>query len=118
MSSPGPFSDKPESAAIAKLQAVEQDLDAGEINELAVVAEGEEKTSWFVWSLVFCAAISGLLFGASLGCILFSRLILFQGYDTGVISGALVVIKDDLGGKALTNGQKVCCLLHPRPHTF
>lgn len=41
-----------------------KDIDSGEINELAVVAEGEEKTSWFVWTLVTCAAVSGLLFGA------------------------------------------------------
>jgi hypothetical protein len=35
----------------------------GEISELVVVAEGEEKTTWFVWSLVACTSISGLLFG-------------------------------------------------------
>lgn len=28
------------------------DLQGGEINELAVVIEGEEKTTWFVWILV------------------------------------------------------------------
>lgn len=44
------------------------DIDAGKINELAVVAEGEEKTTWFVWILVLCSTISGLLFGASLSC--------------------------------------------------
>lgn len=27
---------------------------AGEISEIVVVAEGEERTTWFVWSLVFC----------------------------------------------------------------
>lgn len=36
---------------------------AGEISELAVVAEGEERTTWFVWLLVCCTSISGLLFG-------------------------------------------------------
>lgn len=29
------------------------------------------------------------------------------GYDTGVISGALVTIKSDLGPSVLSNGQKV-----------
>lgn len=29
------------------------------------------------------------------------------GYDTGVISGALVTIKGDLGPSALSDGQKV-----------
>lgn len=39
------------------------DLKGGEINEFAVIIEGEEKTTWFVWILVACASISGLLFG-------------------------------------------------------
>jgi len=67
-----------------------RDIDTGEINELAVVAEGEERTTWFVWILVLCSTISGLLFG----------------YDTGVISGALVSIGSDLGTAQLSNGQK------------
>jgi hypothetical protein len=37
--------------------------DSGELSELAVVAEGEERTTWFVWILVSCSTISGLLFG-------------------------------------------------------
>lgn len=63
---------------------------AGEISELAVKAEGEDKITWFVWILVACTSISGLLFG----------------YDTGVISGALVTIGSDLGPAELSSGQK------------
>ncbi|KAK7442980.1 hypothetical protein VKT23_015924 [Stygiomarasmius scandens] len=74
------------------LQEVLHDIDSGEINELAVVAEGEERTTWFVWILVACSSISGLLFG----------------YDTGVISGALVTIGTDLtnGTAELSDSQK------------
>ena len=42
---------------------------AGEISELAVVAEGEERTTWFVWLLVCCCTISGLLFGENIDCV-------------------------------------------------
>lgn len=38
---------------------------AGEISEFAVIAEGEERTTWFIWLLVCCCTISGLLFGMS-----------------------------------------------------
>ncbi|KAG5341440.1 hypothetical protein C0989_010380 [Termitomyces sp. Mn162] len=72
------------------LRDLSRDIDTGEISELAVVAEGEERTTWFVWMLVLCSTISGLLFG----------------YDTGVISGALVTIGSDLGPAQLSNGQK------------
>ncbi|TFY80856.1 hypothetical protein EWM64_g3159 [Hericium alpestre] len=74
------------------LEDITNNLAGGEISELVVVAEGEEKTTWFVWLLVLCSSISGLLFG----------------YDTGVISGALVTIGGDLGPADLSSGQKVC----------
>jgi hypothetical protein len=41
----------------------------GELDELTVVAEGEERTTLFVWLLVSCATISGLLFGESIAMI-------------------------------------------------
>ncbi|KAG8900096.1 myo-inositol transporter [Tulasnella sp. 403] len=52
--------------------------------------EAEDRVSWFIWILVLASSISGLLFG----------------YDTGVISGALVTIKGDLGPPELSNIQK------------
>ena len=48
--------------------AVRNKTAAGEISEFAVVAEGEERTTWFVWILVCCCTISGLLFGEYLNC--------------------------------------------------
>lgn len=50
----------------------------------------DQPVSKWVWVLAFAAGIGGLLFG----------------YDTGVISGALVVIGTSLGGHELTNGGK------------
>ncbi|KAG6873394.1 hypothetical protein C0995_016204 [Termitomyces sp. Mi166 len=79
-----------EKDTVTELSDLARDIDTGEINELTVVAEGEEKTTWFIWILVLCSTISGLLFG----------------YDTGVISGALVTIGSDLGPAQLSNGQK------------
>ncbi|KAG1840883.1 general substrate transporter [Suillus tomentosus] len=63
---------------------------AGDISQYAAVAEVEKHTTWFVWLLVACCTISGLLFG----------------YDTGVISGTLVTINGDLGPAQLSDGQK------------
>lgn len=45
------------------LEDVIRDIDSGEISEIAVVAEGEERATWFIWILVLCSTISGLLFG-------------------------------------------------------
>ena len=45
------------------LKDIIRDIESGEINKLAVVAEGEERATWFVWILVLCSTISGLLFG-------------------------------------------------------
>ncbi|KAG2134625.1 general substrate transporter [Suillus cothurnatus] len=64
--------------------------DAGDVSQYAIVAEVEKHTTWFVWLLVACCTISGLLFG----------------YDTGVISGTLVTINGDLGPAQLSDGQK------------
>ncbi|OCF57200.1 MFS transporter, SP family, solute carrier family 2 (myo-inositol transporter), member 13 [Kwoniella mangroviensis CBS 10435] len=60
-----------------------------QVDEGMIQVKGEDRITKFVWTLVFTAAISGLLFG----------------YDTAAISGVLVIIKDDLGGP-LTDWQK------------
>ncbi|WVQ77169.1 hypothetical protein IAR50_006852 [Cryptococcus sp. DSM 104548] len=61
----------------------------GEVDEGAVIVEGEDTITLFVWILVSSAAVSGLLFG----------------YDTAAISSMLVIIKEDLG-TALSDWQK------------
>ncbi|KAG9030258.1 myo-inositol transporter [Tulasnella sp. JGI-2019a] len=58
--------------------------------EHAASVEREDRTTAYVWMLVLASSISGLLFG----------------YDTGVISGALVTIRGDLGPAELSNIQK------------
>lgn len=90
---------------------VMRDQVTGEISEAAVRAEGEEKVTWFVWILVLASSISGLLFGKFLRSLFISILsgylyTLYTGYDTGVISGALVTIGSDLGPAELSNTQK------------
>ncbi|PFH48327.1 hypothetical protein AMATHDRAFT_65749 [Amanita thiersii Skay4041] len=84
------FDEKQSQPQRASSEVDEIPYQSGEIDELAVVAEGEERTTWFVWILVVCSTISGLLFG----------------YDTGVVSGALVTIGSDLGPAELSSGQK------------
>lgn len=48
------------------ISGLKRDELTGEISELTVVAEGEERTTLFVWILVLCCSISGLLFGEAL----------------------------------------------------
>lgn len=49
----------------AVFEELAQRVAMGEISEYAVTIEGEEQTTWFVWLLVCCCTISGLLFGQS-----------------------------------------------------
>ena len=93
----------------------------GEVKpDSVVVADGEDRINFFVWLLVACSSISGLLFGESfpfhplpqptspIAYMLGSRRSASPiGYDTGVISGALVTIRSDLGPTVLSSGQKV-----------
>ena len=99
----------------SKEVTIEHPLTTGYLSEMTVIAEGEDRTTLFVWLLVFCCGISGLLFGMR---ILRSNQLylslsdfLFQGYDTGVISGALVSINTDLDNKVLTTLEKVIDIL-------
>lgn len=56
------------SAGLKKSGSPSADIDVreikeGDLSEYTVVAEGEERTTLFVWVLVLCCGISGLLFG-------------------------------------------------------
>lgn len=55
-------SDKPTERQLEA--ALADKTENGEISELTVVAEGEERVTWFIWILIACSSISGLLFGA------------------------------------------------------
>jgi MFS transporter, SP family, solute carrier family 2 (myo-inositol transporter), member 13 len=63
MSARDPKSDK-DSEQPELNEVLAENMANGEINELLVVAEGEEKITFFVWILIACSTISGLLFGA------------------------------------------------------
>ena len=71
MSVPQPLSPvlSTKSDHLKKLEDGTSDSSSSELNvnaelaELTVVAEGEERTTLFVWLLVLCCSISGLLFG-------------------------------------------------------
>ncbi|PWY90582.1 general substrate transporter [Aspergillus sclerotioniger CBS 115572] len=62
--------------------APNQDALATSVNDLPI--------TWFVWLVAFTASIAGMLFG----------------YDTGIISGVLVVLKDDLNNRPVTSAEK------------
>ncbi|KAF2184327.1 general substrate transporter [Zopfia rhizophila CBS 207.26] len=74
-------------AAEPLIHSHQEDLDAqgGDVDESLLVSPGV-----FIWTLTFCASVSGLLFG----------------YDTGVISSTLVSIGTDLSSRPLSTLDK------------
>jgi hypothetical protein len=71
---------------------------------------GEDSLTRFAILLVGCAAISGLLFGEPNKPRPILQFANLSGYDTGVISGTLVVIGSDLG-RPLGDIEKVCMII-------
>ncbi|GKZ35955.1 myo-inositol transporter [Aspergillus brasiliensis] len=63
-------------------QATDVEALAASVNDLPV--------TWFVWVVALTASIAGMLFG----------------YDTGIISGVLVVLNDDLNNRPVTSSEK------------
>ena len=51
----------PPTATSARIDDIKDDE---VLAELTIAAEGEERTTWFVWLLVLCCSLSGLLFGS------------------------------------------------------
>lgn len=66
----------------------------GEISEYAIMIEGEEQMTWFVWLLACCCTISGLLFGQFKASSFWRRVLM--GCHTFRLR-ALVTTKGDLG---------------------
>ncbi|KAF4431185.1 Myo-inositol transporter 2 [Colletotrichum fructicola] len=83
--------DEPPSPGVQHIEqdaAVADAIKAVEHRDLERIEETQPGA--FVWLCAAATAIGGMLFG----------------YDTGVISGVLVVIRTDLGGKELTHSEK------------
>ena len=62
--------EKDEGSGVTQIEYKEEESTGhghAEISEMTVIAEGEERTTWFVWLLVMCCSISGLLFGMIFG---------------------------------------------------
>jgi SP family myo-inositol transporter-like MFS transporter 13 len=88
--------------------------DLDEADETVVLAEGEDRTTSFVWFLVIAAATGGLLFGFDVSwgsSRVGGRRSWRGGVQTGVIGGALVHkdVAADLGRIPLKNFEKEVC---------
>ena len=97
---------------------------SGEVDEAVVRAEGEDRTTLFVWGLVTAAATGGLLFGFDVRRLICPPLFLYRSQltlvtarnQTGVIGGALVHrdVAADLGRVPLRNFQKEVSAIAPQ----